>query len=360
MEKIFQKRTNFQKLKNSIKLRKKSLINKIVLSIFVFIAVSTLIMKIVDGILIDYGFGIDKLMHENWNNYRGGSYQFIHDWDDPKNINNFHKNFWENSDIVYLAKMTINPNSNIAFGSKGNEWAIPALHDMVSRHPNTFWIFTQFTWITTIIIILFLILRLFKYETIIPSWLKWVMSQRTLSLIAMYATIVAIGYWAGMFYRFADSFNPELEILEYVITIIVHAVIPFSILVYSIIFLIKDSKASILKETFVLKGIMYPIYYALYYVLIATTWNDPYSVSNLKYNFNGEIWKIILALFILWIMLGIMLLIHNYVLINFNKKYDPRNDYEVIRRRNYKIEKIQKRVTRQVEKRYKDKINKNH
>jgi len=47
-----------------------------------------------------------------------------------------------------------------------------------------------------------------------------------------------------------------------------------------------------------------------------------------------------------------MLLAHNFILINFNKKYDPRNDYEVIRRRDLKIEKIKRKTTRKVERGY--------
>ena len=150
------------------KLIKKALINKIILGFFLFVITSILIMKIINEVLIDYGFGVDKLMYENWEKYDNGSYKFIHDWGDKNNIKTFHRNFWGDSDIVYLAKMTINQNSKIPFGNPGNEWAIPALHNMVSRHPNTFWIFTQFTWITTIIMILLLTLRLFRYESVIP------------------------------------------------------------------------------------------------------------------------------------------------------------------------------------------------
>ena len=181
------------------------------------------------------------------------------------------------------------------------------------------------------------------------------MSQRTLSLIAMYDSIVCIGFWSSSFGTFTEYFNPNLEILEYFITIFVHGIIPFSILIYSIIFLIKDPKASILKETFVLRGIMYPVIYALYYILIATIWNDPYNISNLKYDFSGHIWKLPVAILLLWIMLGLMLLIHNFILIHFNKKYDPRNDYEVIRQRDAKIEKIRIKVTRKIEKKYQNK-----
>jgi len=72
-----------------------------------------------------------------------------------------------------------------------------------------------------------------------------------------------------MFKTFQDSFIPGLEGLEYAITVIVHAIIPLSVLAYSIIYLVNDPKASTLKEMFVLKGIMYPAFYAFYYVLIS-------------------------------------------------------------------------------------------
>lgn len=344
-----------QRLTNELRQRRINVLNKIILGAFLFIAIGVFLMRIVDGILIDYGFGVDKLMHENWSNYKNMGYTFIHDWDNPSNINVFHKDFWNDSDVVFLAKQTKNVGSHIAIGSKGNGWAIPALHNMVARHPNTFWMLTQFTWLTTIIVVIFLTLRLFEFESRVPSWLRWVMSQRTLSLVSMYDTIVCVGYWSAMFSTFTDTFTPGLEILEYFITIIVHGVIPVAILTYSFIYLIKDKKASILKETFVLRGIMYPFIYALYYILIATIWNDPYTISNLKYNFDENIWKLPLALLVLWIMLGLFLLLHNFVLIHFNKKYDPRNDYEVIRRRDAKIEKLKRRTTQKVEKQYQNK-----
>jgi len=72
-----------------------------------------------------------------------------------------------------------------------------------------------------------------------------------------------------MFNSFKDSFTPGLEGLEFTITILVHGVINIMLLIYSLIYLTNDAKASVLKEMFVLKGILYPFIYTLYYILIS-------------------------------------------------------------------------------------------
>jgi len=64
MVKIVNKSAN--EITSEYMLRKKNRINKIVLSIFLFVAISALVMKLVDGVLIDFGFGVDQIMKDNY------------------------------------------------------------------------------------------------------------------------------------------------------------------------------------------------------------------------------------------------------------------------------------------------------
>ena len=304
-----------QLLTSELVLKRKNKINKITIGLFIFIIVASIIIKIVDGALQDFGFGIDELMSKatkgTWSHH-----------------STFHTSFWLDSRIVAQAKDPLNT----------------TLNSMVLHHPNFLWLFTQFTWITTIIILLFLIFRLFKYEQSLPRWLRWIMTQRTLSLIVMYDMIVGVVFWSSMFKTFQDAFVPGLSILEFIMTVLVHAVIPLLILAYSVIYLTHDKDASALKEMFVLKGMIYPTIYFAYYILVSQVWQDPYGVTDFHNNFVGNLWKIPAAGILIWIMLGIMLLIHNNILFKYNKLYDPENDFEIIKRREDKIAKIKRKV----------------
>ncbi len=290
---------------------RKNKINKTVIGAFLAVVIATILMKLVDGALQDFGYGVDELMGN-------------------KSGHTFHSSFWLHNNVVQMAM------------SPGN----PALRSMVLHHPNFLWLFTQFTWITTIIILMFLIFRMFKFDSVLPRWLKWIMTQRTLSLIVMYDMIVAVVFWSSMFSSFENAFIPKLKALELTLTIFVHAFIPFFIMVYSMIFLVKDSEASALRELFVLKGMIYPTIYMFYYLLIALIWQDPYGITDLHNNFVGDYWKLIVALLAVWIMLGIMLLMHNFILNRFNKTYDPKNDSEIIKRREEKIQSIKNKARR--------------
>jgi len=53
------------RLTNEYELRRRRRLNKTILGLFLFVAISVFIMKMVDGILIDFGFGVEKLMHNN-------------------------------------------------------------------------------------------------------------------------------------------------------------------------------------------------------------------------------------------------------------------------------------------------------
>lgn len=294
-------------LTQELQISRRRMRNKTFVGIFLLIAISTLILKIVTEILLDLG-------------YHNGE---------------FHFSYWQNKEIIAKAYDVNNPDAS---------W-----QSMIEKHPNIFWHFTQFTWITTIIIIFLMMFRLFKYDQkTLPRWIKWIMTQSTISLLAMYDFIVGVVFWSSMYEGFSNSFNPDLWWQEIIITISVHSIIPIIITTYSIIYLIRDKKASILKELFVFKGMIYPIFYILYYLLISATWKDPYPLTDLHNNFLGEIWKLPFVILTLYSMLGFLILFHNILLLKFNKKYDPRKDYEVLMRRSFKIEKIQRKYIRKV------------
>ena len=253
-------------------------------------------MRLILSIMLDLGMGVDGSVHIG---------------------------FWKDPAYIALAK-----------DSK-------PLTEAMTMHPNFFWILTQFTWITTIIIIVFLCFRFFKYDqSSLPRWIKWIMTQRTLSLVTMYDIIVGIFFWAGMYKGFSDGFSDYLFTGQVINTVFVHAVIPVLMMIYSFIYLIRDRKASILKGLFIIKGMTYPTIYVAYYILIAVIWKDPYPITKLHENFTGYIWMAPIILFGLYAMLGFMITLHNSVLLRFNKKYDPKKDYEIQMRKRHKIEKL--------------------
>ena len=277
---------------------KKRIRNKVFIAIFLTLILITIFLKAIDNILLDLGYKDGKIHLGFWN--------------DPK---------W----VAAKDKPTI---------------------AMVARHPNFLWPMTQFTWITTAILTLLLIFRFFKYDQeTLPRWIKWIMTQRTLSLLTMYDMIVGVVFWASMFNGFQDKFNPDLKSLELTITASVHAIIPLITLSYSVIYLLRDEKASILKEGFVFKGMMYPLIYIAYYILISVIWIDPYPITHLQDNMVGELWKLPLAIIGIYILLGFMIIFHN-LMIKHNKNYNYANDYEIKNRRQKRIEKIQRRIVR--------------
>ena len=327
--------------------RKKNLINKWFLGIFLAITVIVFILKVIDGALLDFGYGIDEALQN------AGV--------DIKHPKTFHAGFWSNTEVIRIV--------NDVNSYDSSHKALPAFAPIISmyrHHPSSFWLLTQFTWITTIVIMLFLVFRFFKYEDSLPRWLKWIMTQRTLSLVTIYDMIVGIVFWVGMFKDFGNSFNPELKYLEMLITIVVHAFIPLFMIIYAEVYTLKDKKASILKEVFILKGMIYPLGYFLYYLMLTGVWTDPYNITQMHdslitvpaWGLNGEnttlsghtwiseLWKLGFVVIGMWILMGIMILIHNLTLLKFNKSYDSKHDYEVLARQEKKIEKIKASVIR--------------
>lgn len=314
-----------------MKLRRKNNLNKIVLGTFLVIAIGALLMRIIVGAILDAGY-IDGKFHIGF-------------WTNPQDA------FGEE----YKAWLGHHANGTFSQFLDDND----SIKAIIVRHPNTIWFATQFTWLTTIIIIMFVTFRFFRFDDTIPRWLRWIMSQRTLSLVAMYDTVVGVVFWASMFQGFEEQFSGSLFAEELTITILVHAVIPVFILTYSIIFLIKDKRASQLNEMFAIKGLIWPAIYLAYYIVITIVWFDPYPVTSMHDNLihNGslnpdwaawakQLYLAPVALLGIYIILGVMTLLHNVILHKFNKKYDPEHDYAIIKRKEHKLEKISRKLIR--------------
>jgi hypothetical protein len=72
--------------------------------------------------------------------------------------------------------------------------------------------------------------------------------------------------------------------MEMVVALTVHAAIPLMLLAYSLIYSLFDKNASILREIFLFRGMLYPTIYLLFYLLVAFIWADPYNVTDLQHN----------------------------------------------------------------------------
>lgn len=343
---------------------RKNRINKLILGVLLFITLSAFALKIIDGIMLDLGYGVDEQL-DNIYKYALISHKFdssswfkeldaLHKAPGGFKINSFHLSFWSNTSIAQMAS-----DKTIYLNGKPMTMFKPLIM-MLDHHPSSIWLLTQFTWITTIIIALFLVFRFFKYTDTLPKWLKWIMTQRTLSLVTIYSSIVGIVFWIGMFNDFDKAFNGSLKALELMITIIVHAIIPVLMIIYSIVYLVKDKHASALRESLILKSLLYPTLYIVWYLLLTIIWYDPYAITTMHdslmktangqtlsgHNWWSELWKLGVVMIGMWMLIGIMILTHNLLLLKFNKNYNPKKDYETIQLKKRKIEKIKNKITR--------------
>ena len=162
----------------------------------------------------------------------------------------------------------------------------PKIRSLVDRHPNTLWMFTQFTWLTTYLILAFLIFRFYKYSDRVPKWLRWIMKHSTLAMATMYEIIVGGVFWGYMYDSFSKSFTDDLRVPEIIATVFVHAIVPILIAIYSIIFLVRDEQSR--KITFIspVKGMIFPVIYTVWYILLTIIWTDPYPATHMPWCFN--------------------------------------------------------------------------
>ncbi len=277
--------------------KKRKKINKIVLAMFLFLAIATWFSKAIIGILYDFGYFTGHLQFGWWKPYISG-------------------------------EKIADPNDR-------------TLIEMLNKRPMVLWMFTQFTWLTTTLMIIFLMFRFFAFDDNVPDWLKWIRSQRTLSSIMIYEVIIALLFWIAA--SVADlnyTTTGYLKKWELVATVMVHAILPFLFAIYGIIFLIYDQKASLLREGFVLKGMLWPTIYCIYYVIIALSWYDPYPLTDFNGEFVVSLIKMLGALFVSYALIGLMTIGHNFILLRFNKTYNPTMDSDALTQREKIIQRI--------------------
>ncbi|WP_420330508.1 hypothetical protein [Mycoplasma marinum] len=296
--------------------------NKVFLGIFLGLIFITILMKVLVTILWDIGY------------YNGHT----HLW------------YWKDKDVMEILEKSKWGSDRISGPDIKQELARRAL-----THPYFFWSLTQFTWQTTLIVTFVIILRFFMYDDKIPKWLSWTHSQKTLSLVTMYDVIVCIVFWSALAKTFSIDRGSSDELMNFLIsasTILVHAVIPAIMVIYSLISLLFLSEASRLKRKFVFTAMIYPIIYIIFYIIMAAVWKDPYPVSNIlsKESF-ADVWIAFLSLMGIFIGIMGMSYSHNYLLFKFNKQYRYERDYEItleikhkIEKYDFKIEKIEENL----------------
>ncbi len=274
-------------------------LNKTVLIMFLTIAIFTWFSKLITGILYDFGY------------FDG----------------NFSLGWWK--PYIFEGKVPTDP----------------IIIDSLNKRPLFLWMFTQFTWLTATVMIIFLFFRFFAFDERVPKWLRWIRSQRTLSIIMIYEIIVLIIFWTALSFEKFRTISGFLRHWEVFTTVMVHAVLPTLFTIYGIIFLIKDKKASLLREGFVLKGMLLPIIYSIYYLIVAITWYDPYPATDFNGgDFMNSFIKMIGSLFGIYIMIGLMTIGHNFILLRFNMTYNPAHDADALNEREHIIEKITKKA----------------
>lgn len=332
------KRSVSQKIiSHEIRKKKKYIKNKIVLGSFLIFALVILGLKIISGILLDLGLVRDELHIGFWSNPEKAFQKEFTEW----STNNT-GNFWT----------FLNDPQNIDIKS------------IIQYHPSTIWFTTQFTWLTTLIVIVFLVFKFFQFEDLVPRWLKWIMTQRTLSLVTMYELLLGVTYWIAVARHSSISFLDSLWILEFVVSLSVHALIPIGLSVYTLIYLIHDRRASMLRESFAVIGLIFPAIYSCYYLVLTIVWNDPYPVTRMhekltigldgqildKANWDAwasELWKWPISLIVVYVLLGFMTIFHNLILFKWNKYYNSARDYETIQRKKRKLNSIRRKLIRQ-------------
>lgn len=281
------------------KMQKKKM-NKMILIMFLILAIGTWFSKSVIGILYDFGYFNGEFDLGWWKPY-------IYDG------------------LIPMDEATI---------------------DALKKRPLFLWMFTQFTWLTATVMIVFLLFRFYAFDDRVPKWLRWIRSQRTLSIIMIYEIIVLVIFWSTLSVSQIKNITGFLRIWEIGITIMVHAVLPILFTIYGVIFLIKDKKASLLREGFVLKGMLWPMIYCVYYVIVALTWHDPYPLTDFSNDFINSLFKMLGAILSIYVLIGLMMIGHNFILLRYNKTYNPVHDYDALEQREYIIEKITKKAGR--------------
>ncbi|WP_127942630.1 hypothetical protein [Mycoplasma sp. ATU-Cv-703] len=283
--------------------------NKVFLGCFLFLAIVTFLARFTIAVLLDFGL-------------KDG--QFYPDW-------------WK----------TIISGEQTAAGGPNLE--DPYWRQLFDRRPNFLWMMTQFTWLTTLLMIFYLFFRFFGVNRDLPEWLRWIGSQRTLSIVTIYEITIALIYWFSYLsgVRIEVS-GARIPVWSFLVTLVVHAFLPFFVTFYSVIFLIQDKSASLLRERFVFKAMTWPIIYAFYYILVALVWKDPYAITDFKGEFYLSLGKMIGALLTIYFLIGVMVIVHNYILVRFNHKYLASHDNDALLHRKQVLARIKTKAARKV------------
>ena len=281
--------------------------NKVYLGVFFSIICAVFILLLVKELFLDLGWWNGKF-HINY--YHNPSLKGNHPW----YLNPYYdipSNDWGNYNL--------NPNDAIWI-----KWT-----NRLIRQPHFFWTFTQFTWITTSLVFIIVFVRFFKFRDRFPVSLQWILTHSTLYIITMLDTVVMIVFWGALSKNFSNYFSTEPVIwwIQDIVTIIVHAVVPIFLLIYTIMFAFFDAHARLLNKCYIFVGIGIGLSYIIYYIFIAYTWDDPYSPFTILRNNKG------------WLQLGLLAIadiilvfasyfLNNIVIKHFNKFYIHANQNE--------------------------------
>jgi hypothetical protein len=205
----------------------------------------------------------------------------------------------------------------------------------ITRQPNLFWSFTQFTWLTTYIVFATVIVRLLKFQSRWPKALKWIISHDTLLLVTVLDTVVMVVFWSALFKNFQTNFSPDivLKILRMTVTILVHSVIPIALLIYTSVFAIQDQEVTIMDKRFIVAGNLVFLSYIGFYILMAFTWDDPYAPFTILRSGVGW-WSLVGLACVMEFVVIFSFYFNNFIIKRFNKYYrNNQTHYQISKRK---------------------------
>ena len=201
-------------------------------------------------------------------------------------------------------------------------------------YDNVSWIFTQFTWLTTILLAVVETLRFNIYifsqkNNYRNRFLKFILSEEISILSVSYILVVGILFFAGM----ADilfvgrgvpkikPFIPEtLKVLDILNTLLVHAVNPIISLIFIILLSIRKYGYEIKLRRILIVGTIYPLIYIIFYTAFALKVYDPYPVTDLQNKWQGA-WILPIVIFsFIFVETSIWFMVNKILIKEENKK----------------------------------------
>ena len=194
---------------------------------------------------------------------------------------------------------------------------------MKKSFPNSLWMFTQFTWLTTLSIFIILIIRVVDKKY--PKWFNWTKSHGTLAYLGMFDLVVGIVYWAALSHGMDNRFNPDIRNFQLTITVVAHTIIPFLFLTYTFYELFASKLTIKLSQKSFLFGMIFPTFYVIYYLIISVIFHDPYSITNLHKEFLKYIWVLPIGLIGFGLLLESFILLNNFGFLKLKQKLSSRS-----------------------------------